>query len=364
MWYEKLDNEECLRLICDTFTWDELWEGAAELNQLCAAREMDKKIPRNVDKGDQRDRVKILATAVIGSLKELKEKADSPVFVVSSEQLFSVPGVLKDTVKPEPAVTTRLDNIEKAMADVTKALSELKAARVEQFPALQVNGSSAAAQTGSQVCSSINNGKSTGQDNNRNKAFPGFNGRSNRSVSPSVKRKAGQDEGGTSQRDNEAPWTDVVKNNRGRRPRPPRPVQQGTARVTMEGSEAAPFNVVIANTHPDSTEDIIKEVLIKVAESMPDEHKLDERLEILEAECLTKPRDDGKRVWSKTWRIQVPNKFQVHMMKPEAVPAGWMSRKYFPPRDPRPSKPPVPALDPMQDQPPGKRANLDIPNQF
>ena len=63
MWFEKIPKEEALNLICDTFTWEELWEGAAELNQLCAAREMDKKIPRNIDQGDLRDRVKVLSTA-------------------------------------------------------------------------------------------------------------------------------------------------------------------------------------------------------------------------------------------------------------------------------------------------------------
>ena len=158
------------------------------------------------------------------------------------------------------------------------------------------------------------------------------------------------------------PWTDVVKSKPGsKQGRRPRPVQHGTAKVNVVGGEAAPFNIVIGNTHPDSTEEIIKNVLIKVAESMEGEHKLEEKLHILEAECLTKPREDGRRIWSKTWRIQVPDRFKSHMMKLEAVPSGWTSRKYFPPRDPRP---PVPALDPTQAQPPSKRPNLQIPNQY
>ena len=143
--------------------------------------------------------------------------------------------------------------------------------------------------------------------------------------------------------------------------RRPRPVQHGTAKVNVAGGEAAPFDIVVGNTHPQSTEDIIKTVLIKVSESMEGEDKLEEKLQIIEAECLTKPRDDGRRIWSKTWRIQVPDRFKKHMMKPEALPSGWTSRKYFPPRDPRP---PVPALDPTQAQPPpAKRANLQIQNQ-
>ena len=124
---------------------------------------------------------------------------------------------------------------------------------------------------------------------------------------------------------------------------------------TSAAGQAAPYDVVIGNTHPESTEDIIKEVLIKVAENMPDELKPQSPLEILEVECLTKPRTDGSRIWTKTWRVQVPNSFRDHMMRPEAFPAGWNTRKYFPPRPPRP---PVPDLDPTAAQPPGKKANL------
>ena len=99
MWLEKLDAEEALRLVCDTFTWEELWEGAAELNQLSASRNMDKKIP----------------------------------FVASSEQLFHAPGALKSTVKAEPAITPRLASIEKFMGHMSKAMAELKAARSDNF---------------------------------------------------------------------------------------------------------------------------------------------------------------------------------------------------------------------------------------
>ena len=90
----------------------------------------------------------------------------------------------------------------------------------------------------------------------------------------------------------------------------------------MARAQAAPFNIVIGNTHPDSTDDIIKEVLIKVADSMEGDLKLEDKLDVLEVECLTKPREDGRRFWSRTWRVQVPNKFKNHMMRPGALPAG------------------------------------------
>ena len=65
--------------------------------------------------------------------------------------------------------------------------------------------------------------------------------------------------------------------------------------ATGIGGEAAPYDVVIGNTHPESTEEIIKDVLKRVSENMPDELKLESPLVINEIECMTKPRPDGSR---------------------------------------------------------------------
>ena len=135
-----------------------------------------------------------------------------------------------------------------------------------------------------------------------------------------------------------------------------RPVQNGTSKVKVDGNEAAPYNVVIGNTHPDSTEDIIKEVLLKVSEQAPSDIRLDEPLRINEVECLTKPRTDGRRIWVRTWRVQVPSKFREYMENPDAYPAGWTCRRYFPPR---PDRPPVPNLNPLTGQPPCKKPNVE-----
>ena len=93
MWLDRLDKDEALKLIIDNFTWDELWEPAAELNQLCVAREMARQIPRNKDQGDLKDRVNVLGNAVLGSIQELKSRIDNPVYVVTTANLFQVPGV-------------------------------------------------------------------------------------------------------------------------------------------------------------------------------------------------------------------------------------------------------------------------------
>ena len=88
---------------------------------------------------------------------------------------------------------------------------------------------------------------------------------------------------------------------------------------------------------------------------MPEDMKVAEPLEILEVQCLTKPRSDGSRIWTKNWRVRVSNKFRVHMLRPEAYPAGWSSRRYFPARAARPV---VPPLHPVDQVPAQKRPNL------
>ena len=181
-----------------------------------------------------------------------------------------------------------------------------------------------------------------------------------------MKRKAAQAElqaDQASQKQEDESWSTVVgrggnRNNR-QQGRKDRPVQQGTAQVKVAGSEAAPYDVVVGNTNPASTDDIIKSVLVHVAENMEGESKLQEPLDILEVECLTKPRTDGSRIWTRTWRVQVPARFKDYMLKPEAYPAGWTCRRYFPPRAQRQ---PVPELYPTGGPPPEKRQNLGTQN--
>ena len=263
------------------------------MNQLCAAREMANKIPRNRDQGVEKDRVAVLGSNVLASLQELKSRKDRPVFVVSSTNLFQVPGVIKDCVQAEPAVTARLDSIEKMVENLAKGFKEMKDAKPNQWPTLQVNGAPPPPPGG---------GRAEQQLGARTRNGDGLSAAA-RSRSPSLKRSAedAQLEGATQDehQGGKAAWNDVVKRNQGRKTRPQRPVQHGTAKVDVAGGEAAPYDVVIGNTNPGSTKDIISEVLKKVSQQVPEDMKLQDPLEILEVECLTKAREDGRRVWVK-----------------------------------------------------------------
>ena len=101
----------------------------------------------------------------------------------------------------------------------------------------------------------------------------------------------------------------------------------GTNKVEVEGAEAAPIDVFVGDTNPRATEEIIKKVLIKCADNMPDKPKL----EILDVQLLTNPeRDPNPRF--KSWMVRVPYTFKTMMEDDSFYPNGWSHRKYFPKR--------------------------------
>ena len=229
-----------------------------------------------------------------------------------------------------------METLSKGFKELREANSKV-AKEVDQFPTLQV------------TCAAAENQRKSLVPVNRC-----------RSVSPSVKRKADEVTNPTEQSDQQQgdnSWSTVASRAANKpQGRKNRPMQHGTAQVKVAGGEAAPYDVVVGNTNPASTDDIIKDVLIHVSENMEENLKLKEPLHITEVECLTKPRSDGSRIWTKTWRVQVPARFKEHMLRPEAYPAGWTCRRFFPPKAP---KPPVPELYP-QGGPPEKRPNLGV----
>ena len=66
-----------------------------------------------------------------------------------------------------------------------------------------------------------------------------------------------------------------------------------------------------ANTHPDSSSDLIKEILIECAAS--DESR-DKALEIIEVKCMTN-REKILNPRTLCWKVTVPNREREHMLK-------------------------------------------------
>ena len=109
--------------------------------------------------------------------------------------------------------------------------------------------------------------------------------------------------------------------------RKPRKMNYGTNKIEDDGAEAAPIDLFVGNTNPRATGDIIKRVLLKCAEKMPEKPKL----EILEVKLLTNPeRDPNPRF--KSWMVRVPYSCKTLMENDAFYPDGWSHRKYFPKR--------------------------------
>ena len=72
-------------------------------------------------------------------MQELKKRADHPVYIVTSSNLYQVPGVIKYSVQAEPAVTARLDNIEKMVEKLATGSKEIKSYNEKQWPTTQLN---------------------------------------------------------------------------------------------------------------------------------------------------------------------------------------------------------------------------------
>ena len=121
----------------------------------------------------------------------------------------------------------------------------------------------------------------------------------------------------------------------------------GKCDVNIDGGEAAPYEVFILTLHqlPGLYRKFLK--CVPVASRLPETKKLAEPLQVLSVTCLTRPHDNGDPLRTKSWKVQVANKFREHMLIDEAYPNGWSHRRYFPKR----TQNAVPPLHPTGSEP-------------
>ena len=147
------------------------------------------------------------------------------------------------------------------------------------------------------------------------------------------------------QQSDQADWNDAPK-------RKPRKVSYGKAKVTSGRSDeaVAPFEIFIANTHPESTSDLIKEILQECSAA---DTTRSAALEIIDVKCMTnKVKIPDPRTLC--WKVTVPHREREHMLKDESYPEGWAHRRFFPPRSN------VPLLKP--NLPAAKSPRMDVNN--
>ena len=124
--------------------------------------------------------------------------------------------------------------------------------------------------------------------------------------------------------------------------RRPRKTNYGKSTFSMAGAEAAPIEIFIGNTNPHATPDIIKEVLVKYAENLPDKPALN----VIEVKCLNNLEIDPNPR-SRCWKVSVAYAQKDLMENDELYPSGWSHRKFFPPRNNKGNGAKRPHVDPV-----------------
>ena len=218
---------------------------------------------------------------------------------------------------------SRMDGLEKTVATLVKSIEDLKTSHAKEVPTVVVEPPqptfATVAATG------------TMNDNNVNANSGATQPRSNSQTRERVQRQRIHS---NKRKNEEEVEKEEEKEKEFEYPkRRQRKVNYGKSNVNVAGGEAAPYDVYIGNTNPASTEEIIKKVLEKCLDTIPADQKPLEPFEILSISCMTKARDDGYPLRTKSWKVTVPNRLREYMMKDEAYPCGWSHRRFFPKRN-------------------------------
>ena len=356
MWVCDTSCKEARRLIEENFEFEQVFEAYVRLAEI-----MNKKRPtKHRNQGEKKNALEITAEELVNDMYNLEQgdEVTRPSFVVSSKDLKYVPATAALSNKDSIAMGARmlsleqevkkLSGLEKAVADLAVHVKSIKgnatfasvAGGVGHHGGQQVRVEHTAHGPG-QVRGGVQQTGLVGgvfkADTNRKR----IDSQSRLSWIPQSRDRLDSKRKLEEESEIEESWVDP-------RQRKPRKVNYGKSEITVAGGEAAPYEVFIGNTNPASTEEIIKEVLIKCSESVPAEVKLAEPLQILEVTCMTKPSSDGTPLRTKCWKVVVPNKFREHMLRDESFPCGWSHRRFFPKKSTRPG---VPPLDPLQKRP-------------
>jgi hypothetical protein len=308
MWMDKTTVSNTERLMEQYFKYDQVHEAQEILCEKMQKKKPTDKRPTNLQ------RLQKSASELVTLIQELQAQGETKQVkvVVTPTNLARVPLMESTWGVGDVSTAARLLNLERQMTEM-----RVEMARVASTPAPASTYKDIVAKKAPEPV--VPKAKVVGKA--KVKAVP-----------KAVPAEPTSSEGG--ELEGEEPFQ-VVARKKGKKA--PRKVQYGTGQVTAGGAsgEAAPYEVWIGNTHPASTPDIIKEVLVECGRRMEGDG-LQEELSILEVECLTKPRDDGKAPHTKQWRVKVPNRFREHMKQPGAYQVGWSSRRFFPARSSRP----------------------------
>ena len=309
MYHGKLHKPDVLDIVETNFDEGEIF-GALEV--LHGAQGLE--APHGRQTSSNRTAVTAYATDMFDTVAKLVSENTLPMIVVSSEDLARLPLSKKKMDNAEViTVNCRLEALETMIKDVVSKVNKFneKPTFANVAPTVVVS-QGALGGPGAVARPPLVQGQPQGGP----LGVP-----VHRERSSSVKRGYND-----VTKDNLEKQTDNFQTvNHGRRKH--RKMNYGTNKIEEAGAEAALIDVFVGNTNPRATGDIIKRVLIKCAEKMPENPKL----EILEVKLLTNPeRDPNPRF--KSWVVRVPYAFKTLMETDAFYPDGWSHRKYFPKR--------------------------------
>ena len=286
---------------------------------------------------------------------ELNDKM--PKIVVEATDIMKIPRP-ENCDLDEIAIGSRMNVVDNKLENVEKKLNEFMANvlsimtkntcidrefPVGQNPTVSITPAEAPTNERNYAAAAARLAPSSSGGNRRNGTIsdrvPIVRGRE-RSNSNSKRKHddANEDEVNSGGVNNEVPFNEVM-------PRKQRKVQYGKARVNTKRSDeaVAPYEIFIANTHPLSTKELIKEILIDCAK---DDKTRNVELDIIDVKCMTN-KDKIPNPRTLCWKVTVPHREREHMLKDESYPEGWAHRRFFPPKQ----NPLPPPLKPSAKQP-------------
>ena len=324
MWLSKMTPRECEDLAAKYFSYEILTKyGVNSINESKLA-----KVARNNDGLND-----VLASRVVTAVATLKNLVPCPRFMIPPEQVEYIPciPITGNLTVNESTVTSRLESLEKNHEVVMQALKEIRQSVSVQASAVVQNQAPVSfmnqgAGPSILLCPPPVGGQKTSTAAASRERSLSVNSNKSTSSKRSRDEALGDDKGDS--------WATVA--GKGKRSKPK--VQQGSGKVTISQSENAilPFDVYIGNTHPKSKPEIIERYLKECYENASSDIKPEEPFEVKNIECCTKPREDGKEPYCLNWRVSIDQRFRDYIMNPNAIPVGWTSRRYFPPRAKRP----------------------------
>ena len=312
-------------LVCSTFTAEEILTAKTQL-----ITELSMAVQGGHVDTVERTAASLYAKELVELVSSLDKEGKMPKIVVCSDQLARIPigkgSLATGDVVPLSSRMSDLENIVTKLSDSFEKFRQ-DSMRPTSFAAARARLNSTQGMGGGVGGGAVGGGVVAGQGGappmvNQGQGVGSWAGVAGQHVQH-AQGQQGQGQGGKRKNDETG-----TENFTPVQPRRPRKTNYGKSTLSMAGAEAAPVDIFVGNTNPQATPEIVKDVLIKYAQNLPDKPVLN----VLEVKCLNNMEIEPNPR-SRCWKVSVAYAQKEIMEKDELYPAGWSHRKFFPPRN-------------------------------